>query len=281
MIATTKYIVSYSGGLCSFWAAKRCVEQYGRDNTILLFADTLYEDEDLYRFNADVEKHLGITITRLCYGLNPWELFAKEGLIGNNRFKVCSVRLKRQLLDDYMAAHFEMDRDQHNAFKPHGVVVMGFDWNEQHRLDEMRKAHLSWDVIAPMTDPPYWDKCRMMREAEAIGVRPARSYYQGFGHDNCGGRCVSAGISHWVHLLKTRPERYAEAEQSQDRTHAELERRGIKPLTFLKDRRGGKTSPLSLRQLRERVAAGEEFDRFDWGGCGCGATYDTSEQRGE
>jgi hypothetical protein len=45
----------------------------------------------------------------------------------------------------------------------------------------------------------------------------------------------------------------------------------------LTDRRGdNKKKPLTLRQLRERIEAGEEFDRFEWGGCGCSADYDNA-----
>ena len=41
-------------------------------------------------------------------------------------------------------------------------------------------------------------------------------------------------------------------------------------MTMLKDRRGGVTKSLSLEALRLRVESGEEFPKYDWGGCGCG-----------
>jgi hypothetical protein len=34
----------------SFAEAKSCVDKYGKENVLLLFSDTLMEDEDLYRF---------------------------------------------------------------------------------------------------------------------------------------------------------------------------------------------------------------------------------------
>src|SRR5690348_12113868 len=46
---TTRHVVMFSGGVGSFAAADRVVRQHGRDVT-LLFADTLIEDADLYRF---------------------------------------------------------------------------------------------------------------------------------------------------------------------------------------------------------------------------------------
>jgi hypothetical protein len=43
------------------------------------------------------------------------------------------------------------------------------------------------------------------------------------------------------------------------------------------DRRGdGKKKPLPMRVLRERIEAGESFDRHDWGGCGCALDSDSS-----
>ncbi len=59
----TTHIVSYSGGVSSFvvadWLVKRGIRP------MLLFADTLIEDEDLYRFNRDVERYLNIPIKRI------------------------------------------------------------------------------------------------------------------------------------------------------------------------------------------------------------------------
>ena len=46
------HIVMYSGGIGSFFCTKRVVEEIKKphESVILLFADTLMEDEDLYRF---------------------------------------------------------------------------------------------------------------------------------------------------------------------------------------------------------------------------------------
>src|ERR1041384_922829 len=46
-----KHIVNFSGGVCSFWAAKRVIARHGTKDVVLLFADTLIEHPSLYRFN--------------------------------------------------------------------------------------------------------------------------------------------------------------------------------------------------------------------------------------
>jgi hypothetical protein len=266
-----KHVVNFSGGLCSFWAAKRVAERFGTSDMVLLFADTLIEDPDLYIFNEQCARHLGVPITRVSREMTPWELFRKEGMIGNDRAPICSIRLKREVLDEWMGQHFmEMAMN--------AIMYIGFDWTEQHRLDSMRKEKPFWKIEAPMIDEPVWDKCRMRLETERLGILIPLLYLQDFPHNNCGGACVRAGISHWVHLLKVRPATYAEWERQEELTNLEFQARGkCKPgqtFSILQDRRGGKRRPLSLKEVRARVAAGEEFDRHDWGGCGCGAQYD-------
>jgi hypothetical protein len=267
---SVKHIVNFSGGDCSFWAAHRVIQKFGKENVVLLFADTLIEDEDLYAFNKAASKILGVKITRISRELTPWQLFRREGLIGNNRFPICSVYLKREILDEHAAANFEMLIEQENFLLEKAILYIGFDWTEEHRLVEIQKAKPGVQIEAPMQWEPIWDKCRMRKEAEALGLPEQKLYTAGFPHNNCGGRCVRAGISHWVHLLKVFPDRYGEWEIEEQSTIKDFETRGIQAWTILRDRRGGEAKQLSLKDLRLRVESGEEFPRDDWGGCGCG-----------
>ena len=54
-----KHIVSLSGGTASAVAADRVLKRYGAEDTTLWFADTSWEDEDLYRFLIDLEEYWG------------------------------------------------------------------------------------------------------------------------------------------------------------------------------------------------------------------------------
>lgn len=246
------------------------IRQYGPKNVVLLFADTLIEDKSLYEFNERSADLLGVPITRVCYGLTPWQLFRKEGLIGNNRFPICSVRLKREPLNEWMQAHFELDKDQQNFVFEHATVYLGFDWTEMHRINDFRNEYPQWLSEAPMLDQPIWDKCKMRREAEKLKLPEQRLYTLGFPHNNCGGVCVRAGISHFVHLYRVLPEKFLEWETEELVTAEEFISRGIEPMSILKDRRGGETKPLWLCDLRLRIESGEKFPEYEWGGCGCG-----------
>jgi hypothetical protein len=265
-----KRINNFSGGLCSFWSAWRDVQEFGSANVVLLFADTLIESPGLYQFLADASNLLGVPVTRVSRELTPWQLFRQQKMIGNNRFPICSVYLKRELLDAWMVGNFEMDRFQ-ESFLEKASLSVGFDWSEEHRTNNLRAVHPTWEIRAPMQLAPIWDKCKMQVEAEKLGLRLSDAYKKdGLPHDNYGGGCVRAGIAHWAHILRVRPKVFTEWETEEWETAEYLRREGIEPLSMLKDRRGGETKNLYLRDLRERIEAGEAFDKHDWGGCGCG-----------
>lgn len=256
-----KHIVNFSGGLCSFWAAHRVIQKHGPKDVTLLFADTLEESPDLYEFNAKASEILNVPITRISLELDVWSLFRREGLIGNNRFPICSVKLKREVLDKW---------HRQNCFEMDTILYVGFDWNEDDRVRDLQKALSPWCVEAPMMEYPIWTKPKMESEAGALGLPIPELYRLGFPHNNCGGRCVRAGISHWVHLFRTKPDRYLDWEQKEWETAEDFRARAIEPLSILRDRRGGQTRNLYLRDLRLRIESGEKFPEFDWGGCGCG-----------
>lgn len=264
-----KAIVNWSGGLCSFWAAKRVIDKHGPTATTLLFADTLIEAPDLYQFNQQASALLGVGITRVSKEMTPWELFRKQGMIANNRFPICSIYLKRAVLDEWIEA---------NCCPASSVIYLGFDWTECHRLEHIRTARPDWRFEAPMTEAPIWDKCKMQSEAEKLGLVIPQLYRLGFPHNNCGGRCVRAGISHWVKLYKELPERFLEWEMEELNTIKDLTARGISSrwFSFLRDRRGGTVKTLTLQSLRLRIEAGEKFRGDDWGGCGCGGVVEAT-----
>lgn len=248
-------IVNLSGGVCSFWAAHRVIQRHGKEGTVLLFADVIMEDEDLYRFNREASEYLGVPITRISSERSPWDLFFERGMIGNSRFPLCSVVLKREPLDAWRRA---------NSLELTTTLNLGIDWTESHRLEQIRRQEPGWRIEAPMCEEPYWDKCRMLAELRAVGIEPPRLYAFGFPHNNCGGFCVKAGHAQFALLLRALPERYKWHEQQEEKL-----REQVGDFSVMKDRRGGKTSTLTMKQFRERVEAGESFDRHDWGGCGC------------
>lgn len=251
-----RHVVNFSGGLCSWMAARRVAEKYGLDDLTLLFADTRMEDEDLYRFLDEASADIGVPVTRIADGRTPWDVFKDERFLGNSRIDPCSKLLKRKLLDSWHRANCPVDGT---------IVHVGLAWDEQHRLTRFAAAMAPWVVSAPLCDPPYLTKNEIMRVARERGLEPPLLNREGFPHNNCGGFCIKAGQAQFRLLLKRFPERYAFHEQKE----RELREYLGKDVSILRSRVSGDSGPLTLEAFRLRVEASQPTDEFDWGGCGC------------
>lgn len=246
----------YSGGATSYGAAVRCIERYGRERVELLFADTREEDPTTYRFLVQTAALLNVPLRLVSVGKRMWDVFEEERYIGNSQSDICSRVLKREPLKAYMNGHHDPTRD---------LIAVGYEWTEGARISTAAPLWSPWTAIAPLAERPYVEKCTILDELDRKGIELPILYEFGFPHANCGGACVKAGISQWVKLLEVNPRLYAYHEGRELRWQ---EVTGL-PHTILKDRRGGITKPMSLRDLRLRYESGERFDRNDWGGCGC------------
>jgi hypothetical protein len=258
------HVVMFSGGVCSWAAGKRVVAKHGVKNVRLLFADVKGksknehdgEDGDTYRFLEQAAKNIGAPLTIIQHGNSVWGHFFASRMMGNSKTPICSVELKREILDGWQEA---------NCDPQHTTLYFGIDWTEAHRLDALRGMKVGWRVEAPMCDAPYMSKPQMLNWLKSEGITPPRLYTMGYPHNNCGGFCVKAGQAHFAHLLRTLPERYAYHENKEQEFRAMIG----KDVSILRDRSGGTTKPLTLKDLRERIQQQQEFDCFDWGGCGC------------
>lgn len=239
-----KYAVMVSGGVTSFEALRRTLAIHGHAATVPVFADTKIEDGDCYRFLDDIERELGVTLTRLADGRDIWQLFRDRKFIGNTRVDICSEVLKRDLIFDWLKVQ-----------PGEWTVVIGFDWTEPHRIDRARarweaKGYTLW---CPLADKPYLLKNDYTAQARSLGIEPPRLYAMGFEHNNCGGACVKGGQGQWKRLLDTLPERYRWHEEQEELTRQVIG----KDVAVLRDRRGGELLPLTLRAFRERIEAGQ------------------------
>lgn len=251
------YIVNVSGGLTSFEALRRTIEKHGKDNTHAIFADTLIEDEDLYRFLDDQERYFGIEIERVKDGRTPWQVMKDKRCIKIPRFDMapCSKALKREAIDRVITARYAPGEY---------TRVFGMDWTEMHRIDRLQAALAPLPVWFPLIEKPFTDKCQIAAFLERIGIAVPRLYAMGFAHNNCGGGCVKAGQAHWAHLWRTMPDRYSlwEAKEQEIREHLG------KDVTILRRQQHKQFQTMTLKVFRERIESGD-YDKDDWGGCGC------------
>jgi 3'-phosphoadenosine 5'-phosphosulfate sulfotransferase (PAPS reductase)/FAD synthetase len=259
------YIVNVSGGLASFEALHRTIERYGKEQTVALFADTLIEDADLYRFLDDQERVFGIEITRLSDGRTPFGVWIATRMIrrivNGKRLAKCSLLLKTQIINSHIAREYA------------GVAntrVFGYTWDETHRMEALSRNLAPVECWFPLSEPPYVDKCDIANICQQHGIQPPRLYAQGFAHNNCGGGCVWAGQAHWAHVYRTLPDVYARWEAEEQRFQKET---GTSHTILSVAQRYGKPRPMSLREFRETVLDVQaEFDVTEFGGCGCFAS---------
>jgi hypothetical protein len=242
-------IVMYSGGIGSWAAGMRAVERYGVDHTTLLFCDTKMEDEDLYRFLHEGAEVIGVPVTTVADGRTPWEVFKSERFLGNTRVDKCSKSLKRLMRDRWLRTHYAPNEC---------ICLLGMDFcqREANRLADNQVRCAPYQVDAPLFWEPVLDKDMAKLMALRHGLRLPRLYELGFQHNNCGGFCVKAGHAHFAHLYRTLPERYAYHEQQEEDLRQYLD----KDIAILRDRQGGTTKPLTLRQLRKRLEENLELD---------------------
>jgi 3'-phosphoadenosine 5'-phosphosulfate sulfotransferase (PAPS reductase)/FAD synthetase len=255
--ANMKHIVFFSGGLGSFFTAKRVIERHGKENTILLFTDTKTEDKDLYRFLNDAEQYFGVPITYISDGRDIWQVFEDVNFIGNSRVAPCTQILKQRLSKKWIKENFKPDEC---------VLYLGIDWTEEHRTVAPRKNWHPYRVEFPLCEEPLIDKEDMKRELKEIGIELPFLYRLGFSHNNCAGMCVKGGQGHWIQLLEKLPERFAYAE----RKEKELREKIGKDVAILSVTEKGVKRPMTLEELRKKYKQEpKQLDLFDIGGCGC------------
>lgn len=294
-----KRVHSFSGGIGSMTAAKRDAAEYGTEDMVLLFTDTLIEDQDLYRFLIESAAFIfgvpkPVDLLERCKlipgvndsmssrknylaqlsqdamdripqfywvteGRDPWGVFRDERWIGNSRVAQCSEELKQKVARDWMEKRYGPEE----AF-----IYVGIDWTEIHRMKAIQRGWAPYEVKAPMTEAPYWDKHQMLKALKDDGIRKPRLYDMGFAHNNCGGFCVRGGQGHFINLLKNKRDLYLYHEQKELEMQEYLGRTDVSILT--RDVKGDEQK-LTLRQLREEWESGlgNQIDMNDIGGCGC------------
>lgn len=233
----TLHVVQYSGGIGSWAAAGRVIAAHGTGNLVLLFADTLIEDEDLYRFLDESAARFGVPVIRVADGRTPFEVFRDRRFLGNSLLAPCSTFLKQKPCRQWLEA---------NADPADTIVYVGLDHSESRRVAGVVGGWAPWQVRLPMCDEPHMSQQDMLDACRAAGLTPPRLYALGFSHNNCGGVCVRAGQKQWLHLLATFPDRFAQAER-QEQQMREL----LGDVAILKRRKEGVSYPLTLTQLRQ------------------------------
>lgn len=196
------HVVSISGGIPSAVVAYMVSKRYGLDNLYLVFADTLVEDDDNYRFLNDVESLIGKPIIRLVDGRTPLQLADNENFIYNSRIANCTKTLKIKPIRDFV-----------KSLEGDTVLYLGMDAKDRTK-GRLESPVANWGKLGVAVDYPLlnWGADVDPREAiKHLDIRIPRTYSEGFSNANCLKQgCVKQGAKGWINLLKNRPDSFME-----------------------------------------------------------------------
>lgn len=249
------YQISFSGGLGSAISAFIAHENDLDYN--LIFADTLIEDEDLYRFILEVSKAVGKDIVWLQDGRTPWDVYEDNRYIGNTRTAHCSEVLKTAQVKGWLEEH-SRETDP---------LVLGMDVTEQDRIDRAAKRWEPRPVVSLLNEYRV-GRHQYDKYLKRYGIRKPRLYHMGFSHNNCGGFCCKAGQKQFARLYSTMPERYKWHEERMEKAMKKI---GQTARPFLRVTEDSELSYLTLREYRQEYleAKGYTPPLFGEEGCGC------------
>lgn len=200
------HIIFFSGGKSSFSVADYVKTTYPNDNILLYFTDTLWEDEDLYRFIFEASDKLELPLLIHSRGITPAQLMVQQKFMANNRVGTCSKELKMKVSANYLKKgivpevekwhnkHYLKDDD----FITNTTLYFGIGFEEMHREGPIRHNWKPFQVEMPLID-------NVINNDEILkkyNIRQPRLYEMNFVHNNCKGRCVKAGQGHFRNLLQ-------------------------------------------------------------------------------
>ena len=283
-MSNIKHVVNFSGGMGSFAEAKACVDKFGKENVTLLFADTMMEDEDLYRFKDECVDFLGCELVTIADGRTPFDVFKDVRFMGNSRVDPCSKILKRELLNKWIGDNYAFNYDapvldefgraqfdemgRQKFYVENNItcqVHLGIDFSEHHRLTRLQERMAPWTYRSTLVEDG-----RIVHKgfSEQFGIKRPRLYDWKLGHNNCGGFCIKAGLGHYKALHEASPERYAEFEAKEADVYQSIG--AVYP--FLKKTEDKVLKRLTLKQYREEYLEPKlvsQEDSQEYGGCGC------------
>lgn len=214
------HVIFFSGGKSSFTVAHLVKERYPRDNIVLYFTDTKWEDDDLYRFINEASDKLQLPMLTQSMGINPIQLMYKQKVLFNSRIGQCSTILKMKTAADYLKknkrpAIHEWRNEQYlkapfepsqEGFAENTTLYFGIGWDEAHREGPIRKNWQPFNIDMPLIEEVI-DNEEVLK---LYDIRRPSLYDKGFVHNNCKGRCVKAGQGHFKNLYEKDPELFAE-----------------------------------------------------------------------
>ena len=192
-----RYIVSFSGGKDSTCLLLWAIAKYGRDNIVVVAADTGAEFPDTFEYCEYVEKKLGVKI-HWCKS-RKWDFYSycrHRGKFPDMQNRFCTSDLKQGPLAVWVTANCNRKED---------ILLTGERWEESKRRAEYPPDYHNKKLNVKGHRPILALKTREVFKAiEQAGLHP-HPVYQHFTRLGCY-CCVFNTIHEWVQLAKHYPE---------------------------------------------------------------------------
>lgn len=197
------HIVQFSGGAASALVAKMAADEYGRENTVLLFNDTKAEHEDAYRFRKQVSDYIGVQITEVSDGRSLWEIIDYNNALPDYFMPFCTRILKLEPTEKYL-----------KQFKPSEYVLYnGFGPDEWQRVQKSvaRTESLGRTVKSLLFEKGINNAKDIIKNEWRICLPEPYKYLK---HNNCI-PCFKGGLSHFHKVWKHYPEQFRKAAEKE------------------------------------------------------------------
>lgn len=193
----------FSGGASSSYLAYLVIQEYGKENTILLHTPTYAEDEDADRFRIEVAAYLGMEITVEEDGRDLWQLIEENNCLPSFHIPFCTTDLK-----------IKQSRNFYKKFKEQDIEFVthfGYGTNEWRRVqkqsarfevEDIKSKYLIFERKIEDTEIK-----RIIQEEWKIELPRAYKYLK---HNNCI-PCFKGGKGHFKQVAKYYPGQFIRA----------------------------------------------------------------------
>jgi len=215
-----KHIVQFSNGAASAWVAWWVLQNYNKENVILLNHDPGAEHPDSKRFQKEVSDFLNHPVVEVSHDKGLWELIKEQNALPSSFIPYCTRILKQEQGEKFL-----------KTIEGKFILYNGFGLEEWRRVQKAtaRAEHMGRKVFSPLYEN------RMTGENAKQIIKNKWKIclpepYKYLSHNNCI-PCFKAGQGHFVKVAKHFPEEYQKAMEMEEYTgHTVFKKISLKEL---------------------------------------------------